>query len=82
MLILGESLVITTIGCLLGMTATYPGTKIISSELGTYFPVFYIGRETLLLDFVASIAIAFISAIIPTRRAVQIRIAEGLRRIG
>lgn len=81
-LILGESLVITTIGCLLGMTATYPGTKIISSELGTYFPVFYIGRETLLLDFVASIAIAFISAIIPTRRAVQIRIAEGLRRIG
>ncbi len=81
-LILGESLVITIIGCLLGMAATFPGTKIISSELGTYFPVFNIGGETLLLDFVASLAIAFVSAIIPTRRAVQIRIAEGLRRIG
>ncbi len=81
-LIFGESLVIAMIGCLLGMAATFPGTKVISSELGTYFPVFHIGRETLLLDLVASLAIAFVSAIIPTRRAVKIRIAEGLRRMG
>jgi putative ABC transport system permease protein len=81
-LIFGESLVITIIGCVLGVAATFPGTKIISSELGTYFPVFNIGRETILLNFVAALAIAFVSAIVPTRRAIKIRIADGLRRIG
>jgi putative ABC transport system permease protein len=81
-LIFGESLVITIIGCLLGVAATFPATKIISSELGAYFPVFNIGRETLLLNLVAALTIAFVAAIIPTRRAIKIRIADGLRRIG
>lgn len=81
-LIFGESLIITITGCLLGVAATFPATKIFSNELGTYFPVFNIGRETLLLNFVAALTIAFVAAIIPTRRAIKIRIADGLRRIG
>jgi putative ABC transport system permease protein len=81
-LIFGESLVITIIGCLLGVAATFPATKIISSELGAYFPVFNIGRETLLLNLVAALTIAFVAAIIPTWRAIKISIADGLRRIG
>lgn len=81
-LIFGESLVITIMGFLLGVVLTFPATKILSHELGTYFPVFNIGRETLLLSLVAALTIAFISAIIPTRRAIKIRIADGLRRIG
>lgn len=81
-LIFGESLVITIVGCLLGVVLTFPATKILSHELGTYFPVFNIGRETLLLSLVAALTIAFVSAIIPTRRAIKIRIADGLRRIG
>ena len=81
-LIFGESLVITIMGCLLGVVLTFPATKILSHELGTYFPVFNIGRETLLLSLVAALTIAFVSAIIPTRRAIKIRIADGLRRIG
>jgi ABC-type lipoprotein release transport system permease subunit len=39
-------------------------------------------RETLLLNFAASSIVAFVAAILPTRRAIQIRIADGLRRIG
>jgi putative ABC transport system permease protein len=81
-LIFGESLVITIMGCLLGIALTFPATKVISNELGTYFPVFHIGRETLLLNLVAALTIAFVAAIIPTRRAIKIRIADGLRRIG
>ena len=81
-LIFGESLVITIVGCLLGVVLTFPATKILSHELGTYFPVFNIGRDTLLLSLVAALTIAFVSAIIPTRRAIKIRIADGLRRIG
>jgi len=81
-LIFGESLVITIMGCLLGVVLTFPATKVISHELGTYFPVFNVERETLYLNFVAALIIAFVAAIIPTRRAIKIRIADGLRRIG
>jgi putative ABC transport system permease protein len=81
-LIFGESLVITILGCLLGGLLTFPATKVISHELGAYFPVFNIGRETLYLNLAAALIIAFVSAIIPTRRAIKIRIADGLRRIG
>ncbi len=81
-LIFGESLVITIIGCLLGVLLTFPAAKVFSHELGAYFPVFNIGRETLYLNLVVALAIGFVAAIIPTRRAVKIRIADGLRRIG
>ncbi|NWG03536.1 MAG: FtsX-like permease family protein [Syntrophaceae bacterium] len=81
-LIFGESLVITIMGCLLGLILTFPATNIISHELGTYFPVFNVEKETLYLNLVAAFVIAFVSAIIPARRAIRIRIADGLRRIG
>jgi putative ABC transport system permease protein len=81
-LIFGESLVITIIGCLLGVVLTFPAAKVFSHEVGAYFPVFNIERETLYLNLVLALAIGFVAAIIPTRRAVKIRIADGLRRIG
>ncbi len=81
-LIFGESLVITMMGCLLGIVLTFPAARIISTELGTYFPVFNVEEKTLFLNLVATWIVAFIAAIVPTRRAIQIRIADGLRRIG
>jgi len=38
--------------------------------------------ETLYYDVLAALLIAFLAAIIPTRHAIRIRIADGLRRIG
>ncbi|MGQ9645429.1 MAG: ABC transporter permease [Thermodesulfobacteriota bacterium] len=81
-LIFGESLVITTIGCLLGVMLLFPTAKIIGTQLGTYFPVFNVEEETLFINAVASSIVGLIAAILPTRRAIQIRIADGLRRIG
>ena len=81
-LIFGESMVITVIGCLLGVLLTFPAAKVFSHEVGAYFPVFNIERETLYLNLVVALAIGFVAAIIPTRRAIKIRIADGLRRIG
>jgi putative ABC transport system permease protein len=80
--IFGESLVITMLGCLLGIVLTFPAAKVFSSELGTYFPNFNVTRETLLFDLLAAFAVALTAAIIPTHRAIKIRIADGLRRIG
>jgi putative ABC transport system permease protein len=81
-LILGESLVITLIGCVLGMVLTFPAAKVFSSELGAYFPNFNVERATLLFDLLAAFAVALTAAIIPTQRAIRVRIADGLRRIG
>ena len=81
-LVFGESLVITMIGCFIGMTLTFPAAKAFGHTLVTFFPVFIVSTKTLYLDIAASVLIAFVAAIIPTRHAIKIRIADGLRRIG
>jgi putative ABC transport system permease protein len=81
-LIFGESLVITLIGCGLGMILTFPAAKAFGHTLVTYFPVFNISTETLLFDFVSAVAVALVAAVVPTQRAIRIGIADGLRRIG
>ncbi len=81
-LIFGESLVITVLGCLGGIALTYPAVTIVHHELGTYLPIFKVEWETLYLDLIAALVVATFAAVIPTRRAIRIRIAEGLRRMG
>jgi putative ABC transport system permease protein len=81
-LIFGESFVITGAGCIIGIILTYPAAQAFGSELATFFPVFIVSPETLYYDAGAAIVIAILAALIPTRHAIRIRIADGLRRIG
>jgi len=81
-LIFGEALVLTFTGAAIGMILTYPVARAFGQQLSTYFPVFLVSRDTLYLDLAAALLIAFLAAIIPTRHAIRIRIADGLRRIG
>jgi len=70
------------IGCILGMALTFPAAEAFSRTVGSYFPIFTIEPSTLYLDVAAALVVALVAAIIPARRAIRIRIAEGLRRIG
>jgi putative ABC transport system permease protein len=81
-MIVGESLLITMIGCLVGIVLTPPAAKVFSKYVGTYFPTFRVEIETIYMDIGASILVGLCAAIIPTWRALRIRIADGLRRIG
>jgi putative ABC transport system permease protein len=81
-MIVGESLLITMIGCLVGIVLTPPAAKVFSKYVGTYFPTFRVETETIYMDIGASILVGLCAAIIPTWRALKIRIADGLRRIG
>ncbi len=81
-LILGESLVITMLGCATGIAATFPLAAAFGRAMGTYFPNFKVAEETVLLDIGASVAVALLAAIVPIWRALTMRIADGLRRIG
>jgi putative ABC transport system permease protein len=81
-LILGESLLITLVGCALGMGITFPAAYIFKKAVPMYLPVFQVEETTLYLDLIASLGVGILSALLPAWRAIQVRIADGLRRIG
>lgn len=81
-MIIGESLVITMIGGFLGLAITFPAAKVTGKLLANYFPIFRVPEEIILMDLAASIIVGLAAAIVPTWRALKIRIADGLRRIG
>ncbi|MCC6347170.1 MAG: ABC transporter permease [Nitrospirales bacterium] len=81
-LIFGESLFITSLGAALGIAATFPAARAFGNALGQFFPVFNVAPGTVYLDIAASLVVGTVAAVVPTVRAVRIRIADGLRRIG
>ncbi len=81
LMIFAESLIITTIGCIIGIACTFPAANAFANAMSNYFPVFVITKETISLDIAASIFIGVISAVFPSLRAVRVRIAENLMRV-
>ena len=81
-LIGGESLVIASTGGFLGLTLLLPASKAFGNALGTFFPVFVVEPLTLLLCGLTALLVGVVSAAFPTWRAVNLQIANGLRRIG
>ena len=81
-MIIGESLLITMIGCLFGIALTPPATKVFGKIVGNYFRILGVDMATIYIDIGAAILVGLLAAIVPTWRATRISIAEGLRRIG
>jgi putative ABC transport system permease protein len=81
-LIFGESLVISMTGCVLGIVLTFPAAKAFGSTLSSFFPTFNVATSTIYMDVAAALLVGIVAAVFPTWRAVTIRIADGLRRIG
>ena len=81
-LILGESLVITLAGGTLGVILTYPAAAIFGHKMSNFFPIFNVEIKTVYFAFTAALLVGVIAAVVPTLRAIHIRIADGLRRIG
>lgn len=80
-MIFGESMLITTLGCIIGICATFPSAYAFSSALSNYFPVFIISSETIMLDVILSVIVGIVAGLFPTFRALRINIADGLRRL-
>jgi putative ABC transport system permease protein len=81
-LILGESLALTALGGLLGIGLTFPTAGAFGQAVGQFFPVFRVSTETILMDVAAAAIVGVVAAVIPIWRVVQVRIADGLGRIG
>ncbi|MBP1749834.1 MAG: hypothetical protein H6Q52_2373 [Deltaproteobacteria bacterium] len=80
-LILGESIVITMMGCAFGIAVTYPAAEAFGKAMGAYFPVFHVSPETIVLDVIFSLTVGILAAVIPIYRTMNIRIADGLRMV-
>ncbi|HBL23527.1 MAG TPA: ABC transporter ATP-binding protein [Deltaproteobacteria bacterium] len=80
-LILGESIVITMMGCVVGIAATFPAAAAFAAAMGAYFPVFNVEATTIWLDIVFCLAVGLLAAIIPVYRTLKVKIADGLRMI-
>jgi putative ABC transport system permease protein len=81
-MIFGESLLITMTGCLVGILLTFPVGRAFGDLLGDYLPSFEVKRLTIWLDIGLALLVGCVAGVIPALRAVRIRIADGLRRIG
>jgi len=81
-LILGESLLITAIGCAIGIIVTFPAADAFALAVGDFFPIFNISSRTIYLDMLAALIVGVVAAVFPIWRAVTVPIASGLGRVG
>ena len=81
-MVFGESLFITLTGGCIGILLTFPVARKFGEVMGNFFPVFQVDRLTLYMDVVFCILVGVVAALFPTWRAMRIKIADGLRRVG
>lgn len=78
-LVLGESLVLTGIGGVLGLVLAWLVVAAGDPTKGS-LPVFFIPVADLLMGLVLIVALAFVAGIIPARQAQRLEVADALRR--
>ncbi|HXW68782.1 MAG TPA: ABC transporter permease [Dissulfurispiraceae bacterium] len=81
-MIFGESLVIAILGGAAGIALTFPVSRAFGRAMDNYFPVFNVATATIYMDMASALLIGLVAGIVPAWRAVHIRVADGLRRIG
>ncbi|MHB8070285.1 MAG: ABC transporter permease [Desulfobaccales bacterium] len=81
-LILGESLLLSLMGGLLGLGLTFPAVHFFQTQLGDYFRVFPLTRLTLGLGLGVALAVGVLAALLPAWRASRVGIAAALRKVG
>ena len=82
LLIFGESMVLSLTGAGLGLACITPAAKVFGAVMSDFLPVFQVSRQTLLLGAGSGVVVGLAAGIFPARMAVQLRIAEALRKVG
>jgi putative ABC transport system permease protein len=78
-LILGESLIIASLGGILGMVLLFFVSKLVGTALSIYFPGFTADVLTYSMCIGFALIVGIVSAIFPIQRALRISIVDGLR---
>jgi putative ABC transport system permease protein len=81
-LILGESLILSLVGGLLGLALSFPAVKVFPPEVVQYFPDLVVTRTTLALGLAVSLAVGVLAGLLPAWQATRVQIATALRKVG
>ena len=82
-LIMGESLILSLMGGLLGLALSLPVVKLFPPEVTQYFPAMVVSRETMaLIGLTVSLGVGVLAGIIPAWQASRVQIAAALRKVG
>lgn len=80
-LVYAESLTLALTGAAIGIWATGPAAHAIGTQLDNIFPTFQVAAQTVRLQWLAAIVVACVAAVFPARRAMRVKIIEGLRSL-
>lgn len=80
-LIVGESAAIALAGGLIAVALTFPLAAVFAQAVGTLFPVFNVSAETVALQLLCALGVGLLAAALPARRAMGLRIVDGLRAV-
>jgi putative ABC transport system permease protein len=81
-LILGESLLLSLVGGLVGLALSFPATHLFPPEVSQYFPGLIVSRTTALIGLAVSLAVGLLAGLLPAYQATRVRIAAALRKVG
>jgi putative ABC transport system permease protein len=81
-LILGESELIAAVGGVAGILLTFPAARVFADAMGNFIPVFKVTSITIFMDMGAAFLVGGVAGVFPIWRAITVRIAEGLGRMG
>jgi putative ABC transport system permease protein len=81
-LILGESLILSLVGGLLGLALSFPALKLFPPEVTQYFPGMNMTRTTAMLGLAVSLAVGVLAGLLPAWQASRVQIAAALRKVG
>ncbi|MBM4285280.1 MAG: ABC transporter permease [Deltaproteobacteria bacterium] len=81
-LIVGESLLFSLAGGLLGLVLSLPAVQIFPDDVSQYFPDLTVKGDTMLLGLGAALAVGALAAVLPAWRAARVQIAQALRKMG
>jgi putative ABC transport system permease protein len=81
-LILGESLILSLVGGLLGLALSFPAVRLFPPEVTQYFPGLNVTRTTAMLGLAVSLTVGVLAGLLPAWQAARVKIAAALRRVG
>jgi putative ABC transport system permease protein len=80
-LIAGESMLIASTGCVIGLALTFPMAMGFANVFPTFFPVFNVETVTIILAVAVALFAGVVAALFPATHAVRMKIVDGLRSI-
>jgi putative ABC transport system permease protein len=81
-LLSGESLMLSGLGCVIGLGLLFPAVGGLAVALSDFFPIMFVGADTMGWSVFIAIVVAMLAASFPIWRVLSATITEGLRQVG